>query len=70
VSSRRIALVAALLAVVLAPTADAATRQIAPGQSFADAYAAAGAADVIVVGAGVYGTQTIPSAGSSTTPAT
>jgi hypothetical protein len=67
VSSRRIALVAALLAVVLAPTADAATRQIAPGQSFADAYAAAGAADVIVVGAGVYGTQTIPSAGKAVT---
>jgi hypothetical protein len=67
VSYRAIALVAALFAVVLAPTADAATRQIGPGDSLASAYAAAGAGDVIVLGAGVYGAQTIPAGSKAVT---
>jgi hypothetical protein len=67
VSYRAIALVAALFAVVLAPTAHAATRQISSGDSLAAAYQAAGSGDVVVLGAGVYPQQTIPSGSKALT---
>jgi hypothetical protein len=60
VSLFRIAFVAALIFVVAAPSAGAATRRINPGQSFESAYNASKAGDVVEVGPGVYGPQVVP----------
>jgi hypothetical protein len=66
VSLRPILLVVVLFA-ALAPTARAETRRIGPGDSFAQAYQAAGSGDVIEVGPGVYGAQEVPSGSKAAT---
>jgi hypothetical protein len=65
--SFRSALLAVALFAVLAPAAQAKTIRINPGQSFAGAYQAAAAGDVIEVGPGVYGAQEVPSGSKAVT---
>jgi hypothetical protein len=67
VSLRPVLLLAVLFSVVLSSTADGATRRIGPGTSFASAYAAANAGDVIEVGPGSYPRQEIPDASKAVT---
>jgi hypothetical protein len=67
VSLRRTTLVAALITLLVAPAADGATRRLAPGQSFTQAYNAAQPGDVIDVPAGVYGAQVVPDGSKAVT---
>jgi hypothetical protein len=65
--SLRIALVSALIALVVVPSAQGATRRLAPGQSFTQAYNAAQPGDVIEVPAGVYDAQVVPDGSKAVT---
>ena len=59
-NARRTTLLATIVALLIPATAGADTRRIGPGTSFASAYNAAKAGDVIEVGPGVYGPQEVP----------
>jgi hypothetical protein len=67
VSLRLAALIAALVTLVAAPAAQARTHRLAAGESFAHAYRAARSGDVIVIPAGVYGPQEVPSGSKAVT---
>jgi hypothetical protein len=60
VSLARFALVAALITLGVVPTAQGATRRLAPGESFEHAYNASRSGDVIQVPAGTYAAQIVP----------
>jgi hypothetical protein len=60
VSLCRIALVSALITLVVVPSAQGATRRLAPGESFEQAYNSSQSGDVIQVPAGTYGAQIVP----------